>query len=429
MKVAILTNFNDFMPGYSLTGIVKDQMTMLLEHGHEPHLFVNQQYNNKHDGDMPKGAILHKSVPFGHLVDYHSMSEISEDHKKMANDVRDMLVKELADFDLAFTHDWVYTGWNLPYALGIQKSSSSLPELRWLHWVHSLPNSNYNWWNINRYGRNHKLVSFTETQRRHLAEKYRGTLGDVRVIPHIKDLRTWYDFDPDTCDFIKEYPAVMQADVVQIYPASSDRLDSKRVNMLSAIFSEIKKRGFSVCLVIANQWANVEKVKVVCRKYEKFAKEQGLEPGKDFIFSSFWKPEYEVGLPKRILRELQLCQNLFVYPTRDETFGLVGPEAALSGAFTVWNNSMDLMSEVFNNKGLNFDFGSFHRDFEPGQGWDNYLSAVASLIISRMRENEAVMVKTSVRQRFNYDSLFKKVYEPIMTESKTWLPTVKKRTL
>ena len=47
-------------------------------------------------------------------------------------------------------------------------------------------------------------------------------IDHLRVIPHIKDLRSWYDFDDESCEFIKEYPAVMQADIVQIYPAGAE---------------------------------------------------------------------------------------------------------------------------------------------------------------------------------------------------------------
>ena len=419
MKIAILTNFMDMLPGYSLVSIVQDQVRMLLERGDEVDLFVCEQYNHVHD-DLPEAVKIKKVIPFDHLKDYHSIGELTKEHEQFVEKLKKVLEKELPHYDMAWTHDWVFQGYCMPYALAMQQLK--LPDVKFLHWLHSLPTAFSNWWDIRKYGKNHKLVSFTETQKRFIAEHYRGTVEDVRVIPHIKDLRTWYNFSQQSCDFIKDHPALMQADIVQVYPASSDRFESKRVHHLITIFSKLKQFGFSVCLVIANQWANVDHLREKCRKYLRRAESEGLIPNKEFAFTSLWRKETEVGICKRTLRELQLCQNLFVFPTNDETFGLVGPEAALSGAYIVWNNSMDLMGEIYDNRSLNFDFGSFHRDFKPESGWENYLEAVALMILGRMKENEALVTKTIIRQKYNYDTLYDKYYSPIMAESIQWVP-------
>lgn len=416
-KVAILTNFMEFNPGYSLTGIVKDQARMLTSHGHEVHLFVNDQY---HGETFSEDVTLHKKIPFAHLIDYRSMKEITPEHQQIVEKTKNMLVAEMLQFDFAFTHDFVFTGWFMIYGLGVSEASPHLPNIRWLHWIHSVPSLLSDWWNIRMYGQRHKLVFPNATERTRVAEQYRGAQKDVRVIHHIKDLRSWFDFHEETCDFIEDHPGVMQADIVQIYPASSDRLSAKGIPQLSLMFSKMKKKGFSVCLVIANQWATGRQRKEDLERFEKIASRNGLKINKEFIFTSEWRREYETGIPKHMLRELLQCSNLFVFPTREESFGLVAPEAALAGGvLMVHNKSLSMMAEVHGYTGLYVDFGSFHNQFTPPNE-EAYYSDVAQIILGRMRENESVTSKTFIRQNYNWDRLYEREYSPIMAESKTW---------
>ncbi len=416
-NVAILTNFMDFHPGYSLTGIVTDQCIMLDKWGHKVYLFVNEQYNPEYDTTLPAERL--KVVPFGHLKDYTSETQLTPEHKEYSSKISTMLKEQFQELqiDYAFSHDWIFTGWNLPFSEGIRKAL--LPDVKWLHWVHSVPSVNRDWWNINRYGPNHKVVFPNNTERQRVAEQFKGNIDNIRIIPHIKDLRTWYEFDKETKRFIDDFPGVMNADYVQIYPASTDRLSAKRVDAVVGIFGQLKKRGHTVCLVVANQWATGRARKEDVERYYKIAETAGLLRDKEFTFTSEWDEKYATGIPRRMVRELQLCSNLFIYPTREESFGLVGPEASLAGVFVCLNRSLTMMYEVFGHEGIYFDFGSHHNNFDPPDV-QAYYRDLATIILGRIKQNEAVMAKTFCRQTYNYDALYLNVYEPLLSESKLW---------
>lgn len=416
-KVAILTNFMEFNPGYSLTGIVKDQAQMLARHGHEVHLFVNQKY---HGEKFSEDVTLHKTIPFAHLKDYTKLSALTDDHKKTVEDTAKMLSEELQDFDIAFTHDFVFTGWFLPYGLGCKEASKNLPAIRWFHWIHSVPSSLRDWWMIKDYGPKHKLIFPNKTDRLRVAEQFRGEMKDVRTIHHIKDIRTWFDFDEDTWAFIDEHPNVLNSEIVCVYPASTDRLSAKRVDKVILLMSKIKQFGHSVCLVIANQWATGKARREDVAQYYKIAKRNGLVPYSEYIMTSIWKEKYATGIPKRILRELMLCSNLFIFPTREESFGLVAPEASLSGAvFMVLNKSLAMQLEVNGMHGLYFDFGSYN--YAVNTPTENkYYRDMAFIILGRMKENEVIRHRTFVRRSYNMDYLYLREYAPVIAESLTW---------
>lgn len=420
MKVAILTTFQDFTPGYSLTGIVSDQARMLQEHGDEVDIIVSTHFNRK---TTPLNVNVRELLPFAHLIDYKSLKDLTPDHKMIINETKGLFETQLKAYDIVFTHDFVFTGWNLPYAQAIKLASPNLPNLAWLHWIHSIPSSMSDWWIIKEYGPNHKLVFPNETDSIQVAEQYRGWRDDVRVVPHIKDLRTFFDFHEETSDFIKDHPAVMQADCVQVYPASVDRLSAKQVQVVMTLFSNFKRLGRSVCLVIANQWATGKQQRESVKHYLDLCGDMHLLPGHEVIFTSRWKAgddldkaPYGLGIPKRMLRELIQCSNLFIFPTVEESFGLVLPEAVLAGGvLPVLNRSLPMMHEVAGNKAIYFEFGSFahtHNIEDP----EKYFDSVARVILSRMNQDESIRTKTFMRQRYNWDSLYRSVYAPLMSE-------------
>ena len=410
--VAILTSFSEFIPGYSLTGIVKDQWEMLTSHGHKQvDVFVNENFNEK-SYPPPEGMTVKKLVPFCHLHDYRSQNELKNEHREVVRKTEEVMSRELAQYKVVFTHDWIFTGWNLPYFLGIKKVGFNLPEVQFLHWAHSLPGGpDHDWWRIQQMGPNNKIVFPCEVNRILIAEKYHGWADHVRTIPHIKDASTYFGFSQDTKDFVRKNPQILEADILQLLPASVDRLHAKRVGEVIEIFSYMKGMGFKVCLIVAAQWATTQRQKQDIGVYKKQAANMGLTE-KEVLWTPDIKPEFEVGIPHRMISELFLLSNLFIFPTREESFGLVVPEAALAGNFLVLNRSLYNQLEITGHNALYFEFGSFEVNFEKPHTL--YYQDVAKVIIGRLRENEMFQTKTFCRQRYNFHNLYMKFYAPVM---------------
>ena len=443
-RVLIITTFQEFISGYSLTGIVKDQITMLLRNGHEVDLAVNEQYY----GEKIDGINLLKIVPFIHLYDYielrqyhegltdeefrkfvknnpvyKSKEEFKQAHEKAVEKTFENLLKLYKEvkYDIVFTHDIIFTGWNLPYGMGLARISNELKQVRFFHWVHSVPSGFRDYWNIRWHGRNSKLIFPNHTDILVPTEQFRGFLTDSRTIPHIKDIRTFAEFSKLSVEIIDKMPSLMSADIIQIYPASSDRLEAKGISHVISIFAGFKRMGLSVALLIVNQHATNRQAKESIDKYYKLASFLGLEVEKEFVFTSDIVPKYESGVPLRTIRELFMISNLLIFPTREESFGLIVPEAALTGNFLVLNRSLHQQYEVGSNRALFFEFGSYRHKLNDENPMPEYYDQISKIIAGRMNQNETIMTQMYARQRYNMDSLYDHYYAPLMAESETWV--------
>lgn len=444
MKVAILTDFTEFRRGYSLTGIALDQAIMLSRNGHQVRLFVSEKYHGIEE--LPGGVKVERKVPSDHMIDFMSEKELTPEHAQEVENGRgedhppdletaekirklillrgrmaDMLRTELKDTDICFTHDFIFQGWAMPLGLGIRDATPDLPGVRWLHWIHSVPRKNSDWWNINLYGPLHRLVYPNKADSILVVEQYKGWLRNLVVIPHPKDYRSFGQFSEDTWEFCDWTEGnILNADIVQIYPASVDRLEAKRVPEVIDIFYRFKTLGKSVCLIIANQWTTVDHHKATVEKYKHAANLLGLIPGKELFFTSDYGKKFEVGVPLQMIWELFHFANIYISFTREETYGLGIAEAALNGCLLVLNKSLDVLKEITGGNALFFNFGSHEHDVKIDNR-EKYHTEIAKIIVQRMKDNQAEAGRTWFRKKGNLDHLYKEYYAPVMADSQTWI--------
>lgn len=414
-SVLILTPaFVEWNPGYSLTSIVEDQAHMLERHGHTVRVAVSDAFLDK-GGDLPY-SILPMIPSLEGAVDYHAYENIlkNKSHINVSDDFSRALVEHVREDEIIFSHDIIYTGWNLPYFHGLKNSGI---KNRCYHWIHSIPTQQFDWWNLSSLGDNHRLVIPNRSHKQMTAEVFNTHFERVNYIPHIRDIRKFLAFSPEAWRFIDAFPKALSADIVQIYPASSDRLSAKGILDLIYLFREFKALGYSVCLVIVNQWATGRQSKEDLQEFLDTAADNRLIPQKEFVFTSLWEPPtWDTGLPQFLLRDLMSLGNVFIFPTKAESFGLVLPEALLaSGALPVVNSHLEVMSEITQGRGMRFGFGSWTNGLAKPHSASWYES-VASSIAQRIRDEEAVAARSIIRQTYNMDSIYKDYYLPLLRQ-------------
>lgn len=412
-------------PEYGVYSVVIPQAEALAYFGNDVTLFVSEDFEKT--GPFPfrfPENIISATVPARSKFDYQSEKDLTQEHDAYVNHFSKWLLDRAAEgFDCFITHDWVYTGWNLPYFLAMEKVREETRHIKWLHWCHSIPGGEgRDWWNLRRLGeRNHKLVYPNKTAKLRLANYFQTEAPHVFAIPHIVDLRHLFNWSDDTLDFLDNHPEMMDAQIVQVYPASSDRLDPKGVRELILLFAKLKERGFSVCLVICTS-----QIKGMPERQEKIqhllriGRRNGLIPGEELIFTSEEDEKYEGGIPKRMLIELAQCSNVFVFPSQHETFGLILPEVVLaSGALPILNRSLAEMLEVGGHFGLMTEFGSYYIDWQP-KDENAWLDHLAGIVIAQLRAEQGNMSRTFFRRYYNKSTVYYRYYVPILEGSELW---------
>ena len=475
-RIAALTTFYNWDRAYSLTSVVEEQLKALKEGGHEPILFVHDNF--KADSEIPEGIEIRKVVPRFSLVDYSHGQPVPPGFDEQVKKVKEALLQHLQDIDVAFTHDWIFTGWNLPYNVGMRQAEPYL-KTRWFHWVHSAPSlrpTNLQYPHDCRFKTmpKSKLIYMNNYDALRLAEMYGGTLDDVRIVYNPLDFRSYPEWHELTKGLIEKHK-LYEADIIAVYPISMTRaMGGKQPDKIIWLMGKLKENGKKVKLIICNAHSNNEKEKRMVYKYLDYAKQCGLND--ELIFTSQWENKnadefylykcpnceyeygqekngeitwkhketeftcdkckakinvnelrkidrspvprypYELGVPKQVVRELMQISNLFVFPTLSENCPLILLEAAASKSLLVLNKSFEPLREFFGENALYFEFGALGKNVKYDDE-EKYYDDMAKIIIAELKNNKPLNAFNTLRQKFNYSWIYKNQIEPMLYEN------------
>jgi len=395
LKIAIITHFNQMQESYSPAKAVKNQIKILQKFGHEVVFFTQE------GSTVDVGCEMRAKVPKFKRVKGVINSEAKQ---KMI----DMLREELTnDFDLAITHDF-YLDDCITYREAIKECGVDIP---WLHWARSGVGHK-----IDCYAPNTHWVymNYADTQR--FSNNISVPQEDIRVVFNEKDPSLFFKWDPITT-MISNRMRLWEKDIIQTYPICTTRMDAKGLNEVLKVFSCLKRLGKKVCLVICNSNGR-KRIEEINAKIE-YAKTLGLVHGEDFIFTNqLANEEYQIEseIPNKVVAELLLISNLFIFPTVAEVCSNILLEASMSKNLLVLNSDLpNLFDFADSGAVLSYPFSSnisLHYQSKDQESYDR----LTKQIIGQLESNKSDRQFRHVWSKHNLETIYRDMLEPVIYE-------------
>lgn len=421
-KVAVLTDFFVIDPAYSLTNVAGNQIKMLLKYGYDPLVLVDDHI--KEDQLIPPWSEVRlfklPSIPRS------NRAELPKDWEKHLATMTDAMREGLQDVEVVLTHDLIYQPAMILYNMAARTVTEERgDDLHWLHWIHSAtpphlinPKTEY----INAVGLrfpNAFIVFPNAYSRARVAKNFNYPEDAVKFVPHPIDIPEFMRFHPLTRELVDEHD-LLGAEFVGIYPARLDR--GKQVEFCIRIFAKLKEIGRSVRLVIADFHSTGGDKVMYRRELIRQGSDLGLS-AEELIFMSQWRKETSTSSPRELIADIMQISNVYIHPSRSETYSLTAQEAALCGNILVLNFDFPPMRSLYGEEPLYIKFGSNIDTYTGMDGDTNvtynpnvdaYCKDVAHRLTAELGVNSALKLKTRLRRTRNLDYVFRTYLEPLI---------------
>jgi glycosyltransferase involved in cell wall biosynthesis len=211
---------------------------------------------------------------------------------------------------------------------------------------------------------------------------------------------------------------LLSAEAIIVYPVRLDR--GKQVEHVIRVGSSLKGIGRSVRVIIVG-FHSTGGDKVTYREYlTGLAQELGLTE-KEITFLSQFDDSLRVRSPREVIRDLMLLSNVFVMPSRSETYSLIAQEAGLCGAFLVLNQDFPPFRNIYGDDAAFYQFSSNINaltglDGETNTQYDNiddYFRGIALRIAYELEHNVVLAQQSRIRRERNPDYIFSRFLEPL----------------
>jgi glycosyltransferase involved in cell wall biosynthesis len=421
-KVFILTNFSSYLRSFSPIIVVGEQLKMLKRNGYHPVLIVSDGWEPPTDSIFAKVETVFLSP-----VAYQDPPIVNDMFKEDVELITHQLNEAIPDGSTVITHDLIFLPDYTKHHLAARNVAKNKTKIFWLHWVHSATGPNTLIQEREMYGDTYKEL---------LLSKFPNSIicyPNAQDIPRVARNFHYEEYEvvevPHSTDPTEGMHPIVQrlyddkklgdCEVLIIAPMRFDR--GKRPDMIVRAVAGCIQTGTTAHVVFCDFQSTGGDKMVYKEECKRLAESLGVADNVTFL--SEFDDTCVLEVSHDIILNLFTLSNVFILPSRSETYSLVTQEAMLKGNLCILNFDFPAFRQIYGTKAL-------YRQFDGAEiamdGFDGRIDTTHSDIDGYFRErvgiplkgwleqNKVLAAKTWVRTKRNPDYVFKNYIEPLI---------------
>lgn len=419
-KVYLLTNFSTFLKSFSPIIVVGEQLKMLTRApNYEPVLIATETWDPPEDSIFAQ-VQTERMYPAGQ----HDPDSPVEDIEEMVDLVYQQLKDILPETGVVIAHDLIFLPDYTIYNLAARRLAPERPGLQWLHWVHSATNPEDIARERGMFGKKYEealnspfpnaLICYPNAYDiPRVARNFHFEEDQIVEVPHSTDPTEGLH---PLVQRLYDQLHLGDVKVLTVFPLRLDRGKYAEANVRLA--GALKRVGISAHLIICDfQSTGGDKV-IYRNELKKLAKEQEA----DVTFLSEFDDIAQMEVSHDVILDLFTLSNVFMMPSKSETYSLVTQEAMLKGNFCIINHDFAPFRQIFGKNaiykqfdGANIDMAGFNGEITTQHDKpNNYYEDMAKALGYYLENDKVLRAKTWVRTERNPDAIFRNYIEPLL---------------
>lgn len=419
-NIYLLTNFSQYIRSFSPIIVVSEQIKQLKRNGFNPVLIVSEGW------EPPEDSIFKDiETKFTYSFASHDPKATVEDTEELVGLAYQQLDDILPNEALVFTHDLIFLPDYTILNLAARRLASDRPSIRWLHTVHSATNPETVSRERNMYGEKYAealLSPFPNSQiaypngydTRRVATNFHFEEDQVIEIPHSTDPTE--GLHPLVQRFYDEKLA--EVEVFIVYPLRLDR--GKYAEADVHLVAGLRKISVKAQVLFCDFQSTGDDKVVYREDLKNLARKLDVEDRVTFL--SEFDDMASMDVTHDIIMDFFTLSNVFLMPSKSETYSLVSQEAMLRGNLVIMNQDFAPFRQIFGDSalyrqfdganisisGMNGEIHTTHDDIRL------YYKNLANEVKYYLQHDKVLHAKTWVRLNRSPDAVFKNFVLPVI---------------